>query len=97
MAGTAVCVSDPATGQLLAVVDLTCAAGNVSPLTLPLAKRVAWEIEQRLFEDSSVDERAPRELFLSARRTTRAPLVVLNECTPLANTAAATFCACLRS
>jgi transcriptional regulator of acetoin/glycerol metabolism/DNA-binding CsgD family transcriptional regulator len=89
MACTAVCVSDPVTGHLLGVVDLTCDAGDMSPLMLPLAKRVAWEIEQRLLEDSSLDERTLRERFLRARRTTRQPLAVLNNRMMLVNGAAA--------
>ena len=89
MACTAVCVSDPVTGHVLGVVDLTCAAGDVSPLMLPLAKRVAWEIEQRMLEDSSVDERTLRERFLKARLTTRQPLAVLNSRMMLVNSAAA--------
>jgi DNA-binding CsgD family transcriptional regulator len=89
MACTAVCVSDPVTGHVLGVVDLTCDVGDVSPLMLPLAKRVAWEIEQRLLEDSSVDERTLRERFLKARLTTRQPLAVLNNRMMLVNSAAA--------
>jgi DNA-binding CsgD family transcriptional regulator len=91
MACTAITVTDPATGHLLGVVDLTCAAGDVSPLMLPLAKRIAWEIEQRLLEDTSVDEHVLREQFLKARRMTRAPLVVLNERSMMMNTTAASI------
>jgi DNA-binding CsgD family transcriptional regulator len=89
MACTAVCVRDPVTGRVLGVVDLTCDAGDMSPLMLPLAKRVAWEIEQRLLEDSSVDERTLRERFLKARLTTRQPVAVLNNRMMLVNGAAA--------
>jgi DNA-binding CsgD family transcriptional regulator len=85
---TAVCVSDPVTGHVLGVVDLTCHAGDMSPLMLPLAKRVAWEIEQRLLDDSSVDTRTLRERFLKARLTTRQPLAVLNNRMMLVNSAA---------
>jgi transcriptional regulator of acetoin/glycerol metabolism/DNA-binding CsgD family transcriptional regulator len=88
MACTAVCVSDPLTGHVLGVVDLTCDAGDMSPLMVPLAKRVAWEIEQRLLDDASVDERTLRERFLKARRTTRQPLAVLSNRIMLVNSAA---------
>jgi transcriptional regulator of acetoin/glycerol metabolism/DNA-binding CsgD family transcriptional regulator len=91
MACAAVTVTDPASGRVLGVVDLTCTAENASPLMLPLAKRVAWEIEQRLLEDSQVDERVLREYFLRARRTARTPLVVVNQRTMLTNAAAAAF------
>jgi transcriptional regulator of acetoin/glycerol metabolism/DNA-binding CsgD family transcriptional regulator len=89
MACAASTVTDPATGRVIGVVDLTCAAEDTSPLMLPLAKRVAWEIEQRLLEESSVDERVLREHFLKARRTSRGPLVALNERSFLASGAAA--------
>ena len=89
VACTAMTVTDPATGRVIGVVDLTCAAQDVSPLMLPLAKRVAWEIEQRLLEDSSTDERLLREQFLRARRTARGPLIALNAHTMLVNAAAA--------
>jgi transcriptional regulator of acetoin/glycerol metabolism len=88
MACAAVCVSDPVTGHVLGVVDLTCDSGDKSPLMLPLAKRVAWEIEQRLLDDSSVDERTLRERFLKARLTTRQPLAVLSNRIMLVNSAA---------
>jgi transcriptional regulator of acetoin/glycerol metabolism/DNA-binding CsgD family transcriptional regulator len=85
---TAVCVSDPVTGHVLGVVDLTCDARDMTPLMLPLAKRVAWEIEQRLLDDASVDERTLRERFLKARLTTRQPLAVLNNRMMLVNSPA---------
>jgi DNA-binding CsgD family transcriptional regulator len=56
---------------------------------LALAKRVAWEIEQRLLGDPTLDEQILRERFLKARRTAREPFVVVNEHTMLANGAAA--------
>jgi signal transduction histidine kinase len=48
MACTACPITD-ANGQLIGVIDLTCQADDCSPLMLPLAKRAAWEIEQRFF------------------------------------------------
>jgi len=89
MACTASTVTDPTSGRVIGVVDLTCAVEDDSPLMLPLAKRVAWEIEQRLLEDSSVDERVLREQFLKTRRTAKGPLVALNERSMLLNGAAA--------
>jgi len=88
MACAAVPVSDPATGQLIGVVDLTCVAVDVNPLMLPLVKRAAWEIEQHLLEGSSADERILQEHFLRARRTTRGPVLALNRRTMLLNGAA---------
>jgi signal transduction histidine kinase len=47
MACTAVPITDAA-GRVRGVVDLTCSAESFSPLMLPLARRAAAEIEQRL-------------------------------------------------
>ncbi|MDT7546524.1 MAG: sigma-54 dependent transcriptional regulator, acetoin dehydrogenase operon transcriptional [Actinomycetota bacterium] len=89
MSCAAVTVTDPRTGRVLGVVDLSCEAGDSSTLMLPLAKRAAWEIEQRLLGDASTRERVLHQHFLRARRTTRGPLIALNEQTLLVNAAAA--------
>jgi DNA-binding CsgD family transcriptional regulator len=88
MACTAITVTDPMSGRVLGVVDLTCAAEDVSPLMLPFAKRVAWEIEQRLIEDAAMGERLLRERFLEACRTATSPLVAVSERTLLISGAA---------
>jgi transcriptional regulator of acetoin/glycerol metabolism/DNA-binding CsgD family transcriptional regulator len=89
MACAATTVMNPANGQVLGVIDLTCSVEDANPLMLPLVKRAAWEIEQRLLEDSSVDERILQEHFLRARRSSREPLLALNQHTLLMNAAAA--------
>jgi len=89
VACSAITITDPATGRTIGVVDLTCAAAEASPLMLPLVKRAAWEIEQRLFDESSPDERVLQEYFLRARRTAKGGLVLLNGRTMLVNGAAA--------
>lgn len=89
MACSAITVRDPNSGRVLGTVDVTCDAEHASPLMLALAKGVAWEIEQRLLGDSTLDERILRERFLKARRRAREPLVVINEHTMLVNSAAA--------
>ena len=88
MACAAMTINDPATGRVLGVVDLTCAAGDANPLMLPFAKRTAWEIEQRLLDDSSAGERLLQEHFLRARRATRAPLVAISHNSLLVNASA---------
>ncbi|MEY2503215.1 MAG: sigma-54 dependent transcriptional regulator, acetoin dehydrogenase operon transcriptional, partial [Verrucomicrobiota bacterium] len=88
MACAAATVTDPRTGRLIGVVDLSCEAGDFSALMLPLAKRAAWEIEQRLLDDASTRERLLHQHFLRARRTIRGPMIALNEQTLLVNTAA---------
>ncbi|MDX6198683.1 MAG: sigma-54 dependent transcriptional regulator, acetoin dehydrogenase operon transcriptional [Actinomycetota bacterium] len=88
MACAAVTVTDPRTGRLLGVVDLSCEAYDSNALMLPLAKRTAWAIEQRLLDDVSTRERVLQQHFLRARRTIRGPLIVLSEQTLLVNAAA---------
>jgi DNA-binding CsgD family transcriptional regulator len=56
---------------------------------LPLAKRAAWEIEQRLLDDASMTQQILREHLLRARRGAKRPIVSLNEATMISNTAAA--------
>ncbi|MCU1675602.1 MAG: transcriptional regulator [Frankiales bacterium] len=91
MACAAATITDPATGRVLGVLDLSCAADDVNPLMLPLANRAVWEIEQRLLDDSSAGEPLVRQHFLKARRGTKAPLVAVTERTLLRNTAASNF------
>ena len=88
MACAAMTVTDPATGRVLGVVDLSCAADDSSPLMLPLVKRAVWEIEQRLLDAAGAHERLLQEQFLRARRATRSPLVGLNARSFLVNAAA---------
>jgi transcriptional regulator of acetoin/glycerol metabolism len=88
LACAAVTVTDPATGRVIGVVDITCAADNASPLMLPLVKRAAWEIGQRLLDDSSAEERMLQEHFLRARRTSKGPVLALSRRTMLVNGAA---------
>ena len=88
LACAAVTVTDPATGRVIGVVDVTCAADDVSPLMLPLVKRAAWEIGQRLLDDSSAEERIVQEHFLRARRTSKGPVLALSRRTMLVNGAA---------
>jgi DNA-binding CsgD family transcriptional regulator len=88
LACAAVTVTDPATGRVIGVVDVTCVADDASPLMLPLVKRTAWEIGQRLLDDSSAEERILQEHFLRARRTSKGPVLALSRRTMLVNGAA---------
>ena len=50
------CAATPVTdgaGQMIGVIDLTCAAENFNPMLLPFAKRAAWEIGRRLREGTN--------------------------------------------
>jgi DNA-binding CsgD family transcriptional regulator len=89
VACTAAPVTDPATGRIIGVVDLTCTAEELSPLMLPLVKRAVWEIERRLLEDSSVDDRVLHEQFQRRRRQLKGAFALLNSRIMLVSGAAA--------
>lgn len=89
MACAATTVTDPRTGRILGVVDLSCPLGAANALMLPLAKRAAWEIEQRLLDDGDTTERLLRERFRNASRTTHRPLIAISRRSLLTNGAAA--------
>jgi DNA-binding CsgD family transcriptional regulator len=82
-------VTDPATGRIIGVVDLTCRAEELSPLMLPLVKRAVWEIERRLLEDTSVDDRVLHEQFQRWRRQLKGAFALLNSHIMLVSGAAA--------
>jgi DNA-binding CsgD family transcriptional regulator len=70
MACAATPVTD-GTGEVLGVIDLTCAAGDFNPLLLPFAKRAAREVGHRLQEAAS-PRRLPARSWLSLTDTERA-------------------------
>jgi transcriptional regulator of acetoin/glycerol metabolism/DNA-binding CsgD family transcriptional regulator len=80
--------SDPATGRLLGVVDLTCRASDANPLLLTLARRGARDVVDRLTREVDGGERALWEHFLRLRRGVKGPLVVVNQRRALYNAAA---------
>jgi transcriptional regulator of acetoin/glycerol metabolism len=88
MACAAMTVVDPRTGLVIGTVDLSCAAAYANPLMLPLAKRAAWEIEQRLLDEEPTNERALLENFRRATKTTRKPVIAISRRSVLVNTAA---------
>ena len=85
MACAAVPITDPRTGDVVGVVDLSCRAEGASPLMLPAAKRAAWEIEQRLLDNISPADGTLREHFMNSRRRTRDALVSVSPTAMLAN------------
>lgn len=70
MACAATPVTD-GTGEMIGVVDLTCAAADFNPLLLPFAKRAAREIGHRLREGVN-PRRLPARSWLSLTDTERA-------------------------
>lgn len=79
----------PTTGRLEGILDLTCRVVDTSPLMLPMVLEAAREIEQHLYEQTSVDERLLLEGFLAAPKRSSRPLVSLNEQIVIANPSAA--------
>jgi DNA-binding CsgD family transcriptional regulator len=85
MTCAAVPITDPRTCDVLGAVDLSCRTEHTSPLMLPLAKRAAREIHQRLLDEISPAERTLREHFVNARRRTRDGVLSVSRTTMLSN------------
>ena len=81
-------IIDPRTGHVLGVVDLTCWARDASALMLPLARRAAHEIEERLLDDTGFAERVMMKRFLRERSGGKHPMLVANSRVVITNTAA---------
>ena len=88
MACAAVPISDPESGRMSGVIDLTCRASHADKLMLPLARRAAREIEQRLVDDKRVAERLLLQRFLQRRRGAKGPLLFVNAQQMITNAAA---------
>ena len=89
MACAAAPVHDPRTGRVLGVIDVTAMHRDFSPLMLPLVLQAAANVEQRLVDEASVDERVLLARFLQAARRTRRPVVSMNDHVLIENPAAA--------
>lgn len=72
-------IFDPLVRRPLGVLDITCAADHDNTLLTLIAEQTARSIEQRLFEQHSVTERALLARFMSASRRSHAGIVVLND------------------
>jgi DNA-binding CsgD family transcriptional regulator len=81
-------ISDPRHGRILGVIALTSLVGDASVLMLPLARRAAREIEQRLVDAAGVSERLVLQRFLRDRRRAKGPLVLITAGTMITNAAA---------
>jgi transcriptional regulator of acetoin/glycerol metabolism/DNA-binding CsgD family transcriptional regulator len=81
-------VLDPRSGRVLGVVDLTCFAEDANTLMLPLVRRVAHDIEQRLLDETGYAERVVMMRFFRERCRAKHPMLVVNARVVIANTAA---------
>lgn len=89
MACAAAPVHDPRTGRVLGLIDVTAMHRDFSPLMLPLVLQAAANVERRLVDEASVDERVLLARFLQAARRTRRPVVSMNDHVLIENPAAA--------
>jgi transcriptional regulator of acetoin/glycerol metabolism/DNA-binding CsgD family transcriptional regulator len=81
-------ITDPRTGRVVGVIDLTCPIEDANPLMMPLMRRAAAEIEQRLLDDSNTVERAALTRFLRERRHAKTAIVFAYRGKMITNTAA---------
>jgi DNA-binding CsgD family transcriptional regulator len=81
-------ITDPRSGRVIGVIDLTCRIEEANSLMLPLMRRAAAEIEQRLLDDSNAIERAALQRFLRERRHAKTAIVLAYQGKMITNTAA---------
>ena len=89
MACAAAPIHDPRTGRVIGVIDATALCGDFSLLMLPLVRRAVADIEQRLADEASTDERLLLARFLQVTRRSRRPVVSMNDRICITNRAAA--------
>ncbi|MCW0214298.1 MAG: hypothetical protein OJJ54_13130 [Pseudonocardia sp.] len=82
-------INDPVTRRPLGILDITCDANRDNGLVTVLAEQTAKAIENRLFEQQTVQERALLAHFLSGSRRSHAGILVLNDRVQMANPQAA--------
>jgi sigma-54 dependent transcriptional regulator, acetoin dehydrogenase operon transcriptional activator AcoR len=81
-------VFDPTSGELLGAVDITSFAPSANPLMMPLTRRAARDIEQRIVDASGLADRLLLQRFLQDRKGIREPAVYVGERRLVANSAA---------
>lgn len=89
MACAAATVHDPRTGRVLGVINVTSMHRHFSPLMLALVLQAAANVEQRLVDEASLDERVLLAHFLQATQRTRRPVVSMSDHILIENPAAA--------
>jgi DNA-binding CsgD family transcriptional regulator len=71
-------VVDPLTGQVLGVINMTCAQQTYSPVMPALVARLVHETRQRLAGESAANGTSLHAAFLRARRRAKGPIAVLD-------------------
>ncbi|WP_370128025.1 LuxR C-terminal-related transcriptional regulator [Streptacidiphilus sp. EB103A] len=84
-------VTDPLTGRVLGVVNMTCARRAYSPVMPALIGRIVHETQQRLAGESGVSGTALHAAFLQARRRAKGPIAVLDGRRMFVNSAGASL------
>ncbi|TIC79523.1 hypothetical protein E8D34_20330 [Nocardioides sp. GY 10113] len=86
-------VTDPLTGQLLGVVNMTVADPAPWQLMTALVGRVVHETTQRLLDETGSRSIALYDAFLQARRRSRGPIAAVDRSALFVNSAAGRFVA----
>ncbi|MFH8348791.1 sigma-54-dependent Fis family transcriptional regulator [Streptomyces sp. NPDC018045] len=81
-------VRNPLTGRQEGVVNLTCLRQDASPLMAAVVRQAAADIEERLLDRYSGDERAALDAFLAVGRRTSGPVLLVTPTLRTANTEA---------
>jgi DNA-binding CsgD family transcriptional regulator len=81
-------IIDPRSGQSVGIVDLSCATHQGSPLMLPLVRRAAKDIEQRLLGHLTNAERILLGSFTREDRAGNGPLICISDQLMITNDAA---------
>jgi len=82
-------VTDPLTGRLLGVVNMTCSPRVYSAVMPALIGRIVHETQQRLIGDSGETATVLHAAFLQTRRRAKGPIAVLDGRQMFVNSAAA--------
>lgn len=85
---TAIPIRHPLTNQVLAVLDLTTRAQDISPSVARLVTRAAEAIQERLLEELTAQERALLYHYLQQHRRQRDAIIAFNGYTTISSTAA---------
>jgi transcriptional regulator of acetoin/glycerol metabolism len=81
-------IRNPITKQIEGIVDLTCVAEHNADLLLALVQEIAFQVEERFYLDTSIQERLMLRHFSAPARNSSRPVMALNRDMILTNPAA---------
>jgi transcriptional regulator of acetoin/glycerol metabolism len=84
-------IRHPVTNRVTGVLSVTSLIQDASPLMAPTLLRLAQEIEEELYGDSTLHERQMLQHFLAERRRTRSAVVAVSADVFIANTIASSI------